>query len=51
MFNEAALEKHARICKDVFVNKRKAFDSKEKRIVNQDQIEIERNNNARKSRA
>ena len=30
-FNEAALVKHTRICKKVFVEKRKAFDMKDQR--------------------
>jgi hypothetical protein len=32
-FNERAYEKHSKICKDVFIKKRKVFDSKEHRIV------------------
>ncbi|CDW81789.1 UNKNOWN [Stylonychia lemnae] len=39
-FNEKAYEKHVKICQDVFVKKRKAFDMKEKRIVCDDQVEL-----------
>ena len=35
-FNENAYEKHVKICKDVFIKKRKAYDMKEKRIVDDD---------------
>ena len=31
-FNQKAYEKHVKICKKVFVQKRKAFDMKEQRI-------------------
>jgi hypothetical protein len=32
-FNEKAYEKHIKVCKDVFVKKRKEFNSKQKRII------------------
>jgi hypothetical protein len=32
-FNEKAFAKHAKVCKDVFVKKRKAFDSKAHRLI------------------
>jgi hypothetical protein len=32
-FNENAYEKHVKICQDVFIKKRKAFNMKEKRII------------------
>ena len=32
-FNEKAYEKHVKVCQEVFVKKRKEFNSKSKRIV------------------
>ena len=34
-FNENAYEKHVKICYDVFMKKRKEFNSKEQRIVDE----------------
>lgn len=39
-FNEKAFEKHVKICQDVFMKKRKVFDSKAKRIVDEQHEEI-----------
>ena len=39
-FKPEALEKHSKICKKVFASKRKAFDSKKHRIINDDHEEI-----------
>jgi hypothetical protein len=39
-FNENAYVKHVKVCKDVFVKKRKAFDSKAHRIVADEQLEF-----------
>jgi len=39
-FNEKAFEKHVRVCKDVFVKKRKAFNSKAMRIIDQEHAQI-----------
>jgi hypothetical protein len=35
-FNENAFEKHVKICEEVFVKKRKAFNSKAHRIIDQE---------------
>jgi hypothetical protein len=34
-FNENAYEKHVKICKDVFIKKRKVFNSKEARMTDE----------------
>lgn len=39
-FNEKAYEKHVKVCKDVFVKKRKAFDSKANRIVSNEHAQL-----------
>ena len=41
-FNERAYEKHVKICEDVFIKKRKKFDMKEKRVIDKEQIELEK---------
>lgn len=43
-FNESAYEKHSRICVKVFVNKRKAFNSKDKRIIDEEQAQLMKRN-------
>ncbi|CAD8095230.1 unnamed protein product [Paramecium sonneborni] len=39
-FKRSALQKHIKICKKVFQEKRKAFDTKEHRIINQDHAKL-----------
>jgi hypothetical protein len=39
-FKEQALPKHAKVCKKVFVNKRKAFDTKQQRILDSDHASL-----------
>jgi hypothetical protein len=39
-FNEDVFEKHAKVCKKVFQSKRKAFDSKKKRIIDSEHATI-----------
>jgi hypothetical protein len=39
-FREEALPKHAKVCKKVFVNKRKAFDTKKQRILDSEHASI-----------
>lgn len=39
-FKEEALEKHAKVCKKVFASKRKAFDMKKQRIIDNDHAMI-----------
>ncbi|CAD8179699.1 unnamed protein product [Paramecium pentaurelia] len=39
-FKRSALQKHIKICKKVFQEKRKAFDTKEQRIINQDHAKL-----------
>lgn len=42
-FNEKALDRHIKICKKVFVEKRKEFNSKNARMT-EEQLKIENNN-------
>jgi len=42
-FNEKAFEKHVKVCKKVFMEKRKAYDSKMNRMT-EDQLKLEDNN-------
>ena len=46
-FREEAYEKHVKVCKDVFVKKRKAFNSKQKRILNKEHEQLLKQNNAK----
>ncbi|CAD8088726.1 unnamed protein product [Paramecium primaurelia] len=39
-FKRSALQKHIKVCKKVFQEKRKAFDTKEHRIINQDHAKL-----------
>lgn len=39
-FNPKAYDRHVKVCKDVFVKKRKAFDSKAHRIVDDEQVQL-----------
>ncbi len=43
-FNERAYEKHIKICKDVFVKKRKVFNSKAHRLVDPEQTKLQKEN-------
>ena len=42
-FNAQALEKHVKVCKKVFQNKREAFDMGQKRIVSEEQVRPQNN--------
>lgn len=42
-FNPEAFEKHAKVCKKVFATKRKAFDSKKKRIIDKEHAMLLKN--------
>jgi hypothetical protein len=44
MFNEEAIDKHEKICKKIFIDERKKFDMKKKRILDSEHAMLMRKN-------
>jgi hypothetical protein len=44
MFNEEAIDKHEKICKKIFIDERKKFDIKKKRILDSEHAMLMRKN-------
>lgn len=50
-FNEEVYDKHIKICKNVFIKKRKSYNIKEKRVINDEHKEILNNANRKQNKS
>lgn len=50
-FNEEVYDKHIKICKNVFIKKRKLYNIKEKRVINDEHKEILNNANKKQNKS